>query len=221
MNKKAEKIRELQEKIKKYNEYYYSKNESLVSDVEYDKLLKDLELLESENEQYKIFDSPTLQVGSSLSNTKFKKIQHKKPMLSLSNSYNVKDIENFIKRTEKSIYKEMNLEDKLSYILEVKLDGLSISVIYKKGKLVQAVTRGDGKIGEDVTENVMQIKSIPHFLDENIDLEARGEVVLPLSKFIKINKERLEKGEEVFANPRNAASGTLRQLDAKVVKKGN
>ncbi|MGO2118317.1 MAG: NAD-dependent DNA ligase LigA [Fusobacterium sp.] len=219
MNKKLEKIRELQEKIKKYNEYYYSKNESLVSDVEYDKLLKDLELLEARNEQYKIFDSPTLQVGSSLSNTKFKKIQHKKPMLSLSNSYNVTDIENFIKRTEKSIYKEMNIENKLSYILEVKLDGLSISVIYKKGKLVQAVTRGDGKIGEDVTENVMQIKSIPHFLDEDIDLEARGEVVLPLSKFIKINKERLENGEEVFANPRNAASGTLRQLDAKVVKK--
>ncbi|MDP0489141.1 MAG: NAD-dependent DNA ligase LigA [Fusobacterium sp. JB020] len=218
MNEKAEKIKELKEKIKNYNEYYYSKNQSLVSDKEYDSLLKELENLESKNPQYKMFDSPTLQVGSSLSNTKFKKINHRKPMLSLSNSYNINEIDDFIKRVEKNLYKEKTEEKKLSYILEVKLDGLSISVIYKGGKLVQAVTRGDGKIGEDVTENIMQIKSIPHVLDEEIDLEVRGEVILPLSKFEKINKERLANGEEVFANPRNAASGTLRQLDARIVK---
>ncbi|MFK4785650.1 NAD-dependent DNA ligase LigA [Fusobacterium sp. MFO224] len=219
MNKKEERIKELKEKIKNYNEYYYGENQSLISDLEYDKLLEELEILEGKHPQYRMFDSPTLQVGSSLSNTKFKKIKHKKPMLSLSNSYNINEIDNFIKRIEKNIYRERNYGEKLSYILEVKLDGLSISVIYKDGELVQAVTRGDGKIGEDVTENIMQIKSIPHFLNEKLDLEVRGEVVLPLSKFEQINRERLDNGEEVFANPRNAASGTLRQLDAKIVKK--
>ena len=104
------------------------------------------------------------------------------------------------------------------YVLEVKLDGLSISVTYKDGKLVQGVTRGDGVIGEDVTENILQIQSIPKFLKEKIDIEVRGEIVLPISKFQKINEKRLANGEEIFANPRNAASGTLRQLDPEIVK---
>lgn len=219
MDKKEDQIKELREKIEKYNYYYYSKNESLISDLEYDILLKKLEKLEESTPQYKMFDSPTVKVGSSLKNTKFKKIFHKNAMLSLSNSYNIFEIESFMKRAEKNIKKEEILKGKLSYILEVKLDGLSISIKYKNGKLFQAVTRGDGKIGEDVTENIMQIKSVPHFLKDKIDLEVRGEVVLPLSKFEKINRERLEKGEEVFANPRNAASGTLRQLNPKIVRK--
>lgn len=212
--KKEERIKELRELIEKYSYYYYTLNESLISDVEFDKLLKELEDLEKVNPQYSMFDSPTMQVGSSLKNTKFSKVTHKEKMLSLSNSYNIGEIEDFIKRVDKLLENRK----KPSYVLEVKLDGLSISVTYKDGKLVQGVTRGDGVIGEDVTENILQIQSIPKFLKEKIDIEVRGEIVLPISKFQKINEKRLANGEEIFANPRNAASGTLRQLDPEIVK---
>lgn len=216
-NEKIE-IEKLKAEIKKYSDYYYAENESLISDIEYDNLLKKLEELEKKNPQYQMFDSPTLNVGSSLKDTKFKKVTHNKPMLSLGNSYNIGEIEDFIKRVEKNIYKEDSENINLDYVLEVKLDGLSISVSYEEGKLVKAVTRGDGTIGEDVTENIMEIKSIPHKLKNKIDIEIRGEVVLPISKFQELNKKRLENSEEIFANPRNAASGTLRQLDSKVVR---
>ena len=212
--KKEERIKELRELIEKYSYYYYTLNESLISDVEFDKLLKELEDLEKVNPQYSMFDSPTMQVGSSLKNTKFSKVTHKEKMLSLSNSYNIGEVEDFIKRVDKLLENRK----KPSYVLEVKLDGLSISVTYKDGKLVQGVTRGDGVIGEDVTENILQIQSIPKFLKEKIDIEVRGEIVLPISKFQKINEKRLANGEEIFANPRNAASGTLRQLDPEIVK---
>ena len=212
--KKEERIKELRELIEKYSYYYYTLNESLISDIEFDKLLKELEDLEKVNPQYSMFDSPTQQVGSSLKNTKFSKVTHKEKMLSLSNSYNIGEIEDFIKRVDKLLENRK----KPSYVLEVKLDGLSISVTYKDGKLVQGVTRGDGVIGEDVTENILQIQSIPKFLKEKIDIEVRGEIVLPISKFQKINEKRLANGEEIFANPRNAASGTLRQLDPEIVK---
>lgn len=212
--KKEERIKELRELIEKYSYYYYTLNESLISDVEFDKLLKELEELEKVNPQYSMFDSPTMQVGSSLKNTKFSKVNHKEKMLSLSNSYNIGEIEDFIKRVDKLLENRK----KPNYVLEVKLDGLSISVTYKDGKLVQGVTRGDGVIGEDVTENILQIQSIPKFLKEKIDIEVRGEIVLPISKFQKINEKRLANGEEIFANPRNAASGTLRQLDPEIVK---
>ena len=211
-------IKRLREEIERYNYYYYSKNESLISDVEYDKLLKNLEKLEKENPQFANELSPSVNVGSSLKDTKFEKVTHKSPMLSLSNSYNIGDIEDFMKRAEKIILQERSGKTKIDYVLEVKLDGLSISVTYEKGKLVKAVRRGDGIIGEDVTENVMQIKSVPKFLKENIDIEVRGEIVLPISKFHELNKKRMEEGEEIFANPRNAASGTLRQIDAEIVK---
>ena len=135
-------------------------------------------------------------------------------MLSLANSYNIGEIVDFIERIKKKITKEQELK----YCLEVKLDGLSISLTYRQGKLVRAVTRGDGFIGEDVTENILEIGSIVKTLPQAIDMEIRGEVVLPLASFEKLNNERLEKGEELFANPRNAASGTLRQLDSKIVK---
>lgn len=211
-------IKRLREEIERYNYYYYSMNESLISDIEYDKLLKNLEKLEKENPQFADELSPSVNVGSSLKDTKFEKVTHKSPMLSLSNSYNIGDIEDFMKRAEKIILQERSGKTKIDYVLEVKLDGLSISVTYEKGKLVKAVTRGDGIIGEDVTENVMQIKSVPKFLKENIDIEVRGEIVLPISKFHELNKKRMEEGEEIFANPRNAASGTLRQIDAEIVK---
>ena len=211
-------IKNLREEIERYNYYYYSQNESLISDVEYDNLLKKLEKLEKEYPQFVTKSSPSMNVGSSLKDTKFEKVTHKSPMLSLANSYNISDIENFMKRAEKIILQEKSEKEKIEYVLEVKLDGLSISVTYEKGKLVKAVTRGDGIIGEDVTENVMQIKSVPKFLKENIDIEVRGEIVLPISKFHELNKKRMAEGEEIFANPRNAASGTLRQIDAEIVK---
>lgn len=212
--KKEKRIEELKELIKKYSDYYYNQNESLISDVEFDKLLKELEELEGKNPQFKMFDSPTVNVGASVKNTKFTKVTHKEKMLSLSNSYNIGEIEDFINRVDKLL--ENN--KKPTYVLEVKLDGLSISITYKNGKLVQGVTRGDGVIGEDVTENIMEISSIPKTLSEKIDIEVRGEIVLPISEFIKINEKKLAQGEEIFANPRNAASGTLRQLDSKIVK---
>lgn len=210
-----EKINSLRKDIEKYNEYYYSKNESLISDVEFDKLLKELEALEEKYPQYKEKVSPTKKVGSSLKDTKFQKVVHRKKMLSLSNSYNIMDIEAFMERVRKNVEDEKKV---LEYALEVKLDGLSISLQYEKGELVRGVTRGDGEIGEDVTENLIEIESIPKSLKEKIDIEVRGEVVLPISNFEKLNRDRLEKNEEIFANPRNAASGTLRQIDSKIVK---
>ena len=198
--------------LHKYNYYYYEKNESLVSDVEYDTMLKEVEALEEKYPEIKSKNSPTDKVGSHFKDTKFNKVTHKQAMLSLSNSYNIGDVADFIVRAKKTIDEEME------YALELKLDGLSISVIYEDGRLVQAITRGDGVIGEDVTENIMEIESIPHYLKERVSLEVRGEIVLPLAKFGELNARRFANGEEVFANPRNAASGTIRQLDAFIVK---
>jgi len=212
--KDLERIVKLKEDLDKYRDSYYNDNESLISDYEFDILLKELESLEEKYPEYKEASSPTASVGASLKENKFKKVEHTHPMLSLANSYNIGEVVDFIERIKKRISKEQELK----YCLEVKLDGLSISLTYIQGKLVRAVTRGDGFIGEDVTENILQIASIVKTLPQAIDIEIRGEIVLPLASFEKLNKERLEKGEELFANPRNAASGTLRQLDPKIVK---
>ena len=209
------KIEEMREKIKMYSDYYYTNNSSLISDVEFDKMLAQLKKLEEEYPQYADSQSPTQVVGATdLKSTKFQKVTHKRPMLSLSNTYNEGEIKDFTTRVKKLLPKDTKVE----YALELKLDGLSISVQYEKGKLVKAVTRGDGQIGEDVTENIIQIESLPKTLKEEVDMEIRGEVVLPLSRFEALNEKRLENGEDVFANPRNAASGTLRQLDSSIIK---
>lgn len=208
-------IKELREKIKKYNDYYYTNNESLISDVEFDKLLAELKDLEEKYPEYREKNSPTEVVGAtSLKESKFQKVTHKKPMLSLSNSYNEGDVADFIERVKKLLPEEKEIK----YALELKLDGLSLSIQYENGKLVRAVTRGDGAVGEDVTENILEIESIPKVLKEKVSLEIRGEVVLPISKFEELNSKRVENGEEVFANPRNAASGTLRQLDSSIIR---
>ena len=215
LNNIKKKIEKMREDILKYNQYYYTNNESLISDVEYDNLIKELKELEEQYPQFKSVESPTEKVGATnLRESKFQKITHKKPMLSLSNTYNEGEIGDFIERVRKLIPEDKELK----YALELKLDGLSISVQYEKGKLVRGVTRGDGAIGEDVTENIMEIATIPHELPEPLDLEVRGEIVLPLSNFLKLNEKRMEAGEEVFANPRNAASGTLRQIDSSIIK---
>lgn len=205
---------ELKNLIEKYSYYYYEKNESLVSDKEFDDLLHELEYLEKLNPELKSKISPTEKVGGFV-NTKFTKVAHKRPMLSLSNTYSIEDLMDFDRRVRKILNKPCE------YILELKLDGLSIDLQYRKGKLVQALTRGDGVFGEDVTDNAYNIKNIPKILKKEVDIEVRGEVILPISEFNRINNDRENNGEEVFSNPRNAASGTLRQLDSNIVASRN
>ena len=210
----ADKYKKLKEDIEKYNHFYYNLDQSLITDYEYDMLMKQLIEMEKDYPYLKDRTSPTSIIGG-VSSNKFKKVKHNKAMLSLSNTYNIVDIENFDLRVRKIVGKAVD------YVLELKLDGLSISLIYEKGILKQGITRGDGTIGEDVTENIMQIASIPKKLNREIDIEVRGEIVLPLSEFVRINNEKEEEGETVFANPRNAAAGTLRQLDKNIVKERN
>ena len=218
-----EKYTKLRNEIEYHNNLYYNEDKPLISDMEYDALMRELKQLEQKypellgnNENGE--NSPTEKIGGTASE-KFSKVRHRVPMLSLSNTYNISEIEDFDKRIKKIILSEnvKNHSKELEYILELKLDGLSISLIYENGVLVQAVTRGDGQIGEDVTENIMEIKTIPKKLKKNVSLEVRGEIILPISSFNRINQEREDDGEDVFANPRNAASGTIRQLDKTIV----
>ena len=218
-----EKYIKLRNEIEYHNNLYYNEDKPLISDMKYDALMRELKQLEQEypellkNEENGE-SSPTEKIGGTASE-KFSKVRHRVPMLSLSNTYNISEIEDFDKRIKKIILSE-NVKDhskELEYILELKLDGLSISLIYENGVLVQAVTRGDGQVGEDVTENIMEIKTIPKKLKKNVSLEVRGEIILPISSFNRINQEREDDGEDVFANPRNAASGTIRQLDKTIV----
>ena len=215
-----EKYTKLRSEIEYHNNLYYNEDKPIISDMEYDTLMRELKQLEQEYPELLKNDesSPTEKIGGTASE-KFSKVRHRVPMLSLSNTYNISEIEDFDKRVKKIILAE-NIEDnskKLEYILELKLDGLSISLIYENGELVQAVTRGDGQVGEDVTENIREISSIPKKLKKNVSLEVRGEIILPISSFNRINQEREDDGEDVFANPRNAASGTIRQLDKTIV----
>lgn len=227
-----EKYEKLRKEIEKHNNLYYNEDNPIISDMEYDKLIRELRDLEEINPnlkvEYEIKNSkvgfgneksenenvsPTEKIGG-IASEKFSKVRHRVPMLSLSNTYNISEIEDFDKRVKKII----DVKKKIDYVLELKLDGLSISLIYENGVLKQGITRGDGQIGEDVTENIMEIKSIPKKLKEPISLEVRGEVILPISEFSRINQEREDEGEDVFANPRNAAAGTIRQLDKSIVK---
>ena len=218
-----EKYTKLRNEIEYHNNLYYNEDKPLISDMEYDALMRELKQLEQKypellkNEENGE-SSPTEKIGGTASE-KFSKVRHRVPMLSLSNTYNISEIEDFDKRIKKIILSEnvKNHSKELEYILELKLDGLSISLIYENGVLIQAVTRGDGQVGEDVTENIMEITTIPKKLKENISLEVRGEIILPISSFNRINQEREDDGEDVFANPRNAASGTIRQLDKTIV----
>jgi DNA ligase (NAD+) len=216
------KIEKLEELINKYADAYYNNNESLISDFEYDKLVEEL------NELYKKNGITPTKVGANPI-SKFSKVEHKVPMLSLENSYNIEDIvkwiQNVCDNNTTSITTQVNVgtitashTPSIEIEVEPKIDGLSISCIYKNGELVQAITRGNGTIGEDVTENVMQIRNIPLKLKEPVSIEVRGEVYMTRENFDKVNEQRVSEGEIPYANPRNLASGTLRQLDANVVK---
>ncbi len=207
------KIKHLREQINKYNHYYYVLSQPLIDDKAFDLLLKDLESLEEQYPQFITSDSPTQRVGSDKSEA-FASVKHQYPMLSLSNTYNYEEVKDFYERVQE------DLDDDFQINAELKYDGLSISLIYEDGVLQRAVTRGDGVSGDDVTANVRTIRSIPLRLQGEgypSSFEIRGEILLPFKEFERINKERIEAGETPFANPRNAASGTLKQLDPKIV----
>lgn len=190
---------------------YYVLDKPSVSDQEYDRYMQELQELEENNPQYFDANSPTQRVGGKVLDG-FVKIEHKRSMLSLANAYNFEDLKAFDERVRKEV-------GVVEYVVELKIDGLAMSLHYENGRFVQAVTRGDGNVGEDVSENVRQIQSIPMQIPYMDELEIRGEVFMPKKSFHRINEQREKDGEELFANPRNAAAGTIRQLDTSIVSK--
>lgn len=206
-------IQKLRKELHHHNYLYYVANAPVLSDYDFDQKLKELEALENENPDFFDANSPTQRVGSDLTKS-FQQVRHRYPMLSLSNTYSEGELQDFDGRIRKII------SDDIEYVCELKFDGLSISLTYEEGKLVRAVTRGDGVQGDDVTNNVKTIRSVPLVLngeDYPANFEIRGEIVMPFAVFDKLNAERLENDEQPFANPRNAASGTLKQQDPRKV----
>ena len=201
-------IDELVELLNKYNHEYYILDKPSVSDSEYDRLMQELISLEEKYPEYKSSISPTERVGSKVLSS-FVKVRHKLPMLSLGNVFNYEEIEKFDERIKKEGYNP-------TYVAELKIDGLAVSLIYENGILVRGLTRGDGTVGEDITHNVKTIKDIPLKLSKDIDIEVRGEIFISKNEFSRVNKERKEKGLELFQNCRNLAAGSVRQLDSKI-----
>lgn len=208
-----QRIAELTSELHEHNHRYYVLNAPTISDYEFDMLLNELQDLETKFPQFAEGNSPTRRVGGDITD-KFEKVKHKRPMLSLTNTYSKEEVvewENRIKKT---------LEGKVEYTCELKYDGVAIGVTYRNGKFVQAITRGDGTVGENISANVKTIRSIPLQLrGENIpeEIEVRGEIFFPLKAFDQLNREREDIGEATFANPRNTASGTLKLQDSSVV----
>ncbi|MBQ3959146.1 MAG: NAD-dependent DNA ligase LigA [Muribaculaceae bacterium] len=213
-----QRIHELRDLLNRYNHEYYVLNAPTVSDQDYDALMRELEDLERDNPQYHDPLSPTQRVGSDLSQG-FTQVAHERPMQSLSNSYSIEEVQDFLRRAKDGLGGES-----VQIVGELKYDGTSISLIYEHGRLVRAVTRGDGVRGDDVTANVLTIKSVPLVLTPGNwpdKFEVRGEVLLPWASFEKLNRERAFNEEPLFANPRNAAAGTLKlQNSAEVARRG-
>lgn len=213
-----ESIISLREQLHKHNYSYYVLNTPVISDYEFDQMMSQLQSLESRHPEMHDPNSPTQRVGSDL-NDEFQVVQHRRPMLSLANTYNLGEVRDFYQRVTDGLQGQ-----EFQVCAELKYDGLSISLHYRNGKLEQAVTRGDGVQGDDVTANVRAIRSIPLVLDSSAndipdEFEIRGEVMMPWRSFERLNSEREQAGEPLFANPRNAASGTLKSKDPKVVSK--
>ena len=200
----------LRKELSEHNHSYYVLDEPSISDFEFDALLKELQDLENKHPEFDDAHSPTQRVGGAVIDG-FDAVAHKYSMLSLGNTYSEADLLDFDTRLKKLT------DQPIKYVCELKYDGVSISLIYKNGTLVQALTRGDGTKGDDVTQNVKTIKSIPLKLKGNYpdELEIRGEIFLPLSAFEKMNTERIAAGLEPYANPRNTASGSMKLLDPK------
>lgn len=207
----AEKIRTLREQIKLHEKKYYVDNDPQISDYEFDLRMKELQRLEEQFPELITPESPTQRVGEKPVEG-FPTVRHKLPMMSIDNCYTVEELREFEQRIQKLLPGQA-----IDYVAELKIDGLGISILFQKGKYVQAVTRGDGVQGDDVTANVKTIKSLPLVIPRHQDIETRGEIYLPFESFQKINRDREEKGEPVFANPRNAAAGSIRLLDPREV----
>jgi len=215
----VKRIAEICQQIHQYNHQYYVLDEPSVPDAEYDRLMRELLALEAEFPQLKTMDSPSQKVGGAALKS-FSQVTHQLPMLSLDNVFSPDEWQAFVKR----IKDRLKSEHDFAICAEPKLDGLAVSLRYENGVFVQAATRGDGSVGENITENVRTIKSIPLRLqgDDYPDiLEVRGEVFMPKSSFESLNQQAIKKGEKGFANPRNAAAGSLRQLDSKIAAKRN
>ena len=217
MNDIHKRISELKEEIEKHNYYYYVLDNPIVSDTEWDKLFKELETLESEYPNLIDINSPTQRVGAKPLDG-FKTDKHRIPMLSLSNAMNNDELRSFNER----IKKLLETKNQIEYMAEPKLDGIGVELIYQDGVFLKGLTRGDGFEGEDITQNIRTIKSVPlKLIGKNFPslLEVRGEVFIKKTDFKKLNENQINKGLQIFANPRNAAAGSLRQLDAKITAK--
>ena len=214
MNEK-DRIDFLRKELHRHNYNYYVKNNPEILDADFDALMQELADLEQKHPEWTDNNSPTVRVGSDLSND-FVQVRHQYPMLSLGNTYDKAEIKEFYDRITGDLKGSA-----FEICCELKFDGLSISLLYEDGRLIRAVTRGDGSVGDDVTENIKTIKSIPLQLQEGLGwprrFEVRGEVLMPWASFEKLNTERETNGEPLFANPRNAASGTLKSKNSAVV----
>ena len=205
-------IDNLIDKINYHSDKYYNQDTPEISDFEYDMLMKELIKLEAENPEFKRVDSPSNRVGG-VALDKFDQVTHKNPMLSLSNAYSAEDLRDFDRRV-----REMTDGD-VEYVVEFKIDGLSVGITYEKGEFKSAATRGNGIIGEDISKNAMTIKSIPLKIDDKREIIVRGEVYISKENFEKVNEYQEEHDLQIFANPRNLAAGSLRQLDSKLTAK--
>ncbi|SEN41005.1 DNA ligase (NAD+) [Paenisporosarcina quisquiliarum] len=214
MDQLEQRVQELHKLLNDYGHAYYVLDDPIVPDAVYDQYLHELIALEEQNPDLILPDSPTQRVGSIVSEG-FKKVTHANPMLSLSNAFGEEDLRDFDKRIQGII------GESPTYVCELKIDGLAISLLYEDGLLKRGATRGDGSTGEDITSNIKTIRSIPMRLKEKVTIEARGEAYMPKSSFSKLNEERTAQAEVLFANPRNAAAGSLRQLDPKITASRN
>ena len=214
LNELKKELKKLREEIEYHNRLYYEQDEPEISDFEYDKLTQRLRKIETEHPELVTKNSPTQKIGGKNKNI-FSQVVHDVQMQSLQDVFSLEDVEEFVDK----VHEEYGEDTKFS--VETKIDGLSVSLEYENGILVRGSTRGDGFVGEDVTANIMQIKDIPHRLNTNDTVEVRGEVYLPRKEFEKINEELLSKNKQQLSNPRNAAAGTLRQLDSELVKNRN
>lgn len=209
-----QKIDELRKKLTRYGYEYYVLDHPSVPDSEYDRLMRELIQLEEEYPGLKSPDSPTERVGGAALDM-FQKVVHRIPLLSLGDIFNEQEVRDFDKRVRQTV------GDDISYVCELKIDGLAISLRYENGLFIQGATRGDGTIGEDITANLKTVKSVPLRLQEPVSIEVRGECYMPKRSFEALNQGRAKQGEEPFANPRNAAAGSLRQLDPKIAASRN
>ena len=209
-----QRIKELVIELNQYAREYYVEDQPTVEDFVYDRLYHELLALEKEYPHFIEADSPTQRVGGIIS-PGFEKVTHEIPLFSLNDAFNKEDLIAFNQRVEKALGQAVN------YTCELKIDGLSISLRYEEGKFVRGATRGDGTIGEDITENLKTVRSIPLQLAQPYSMEVRGECYMPKQSFLQLNQEREEAGQDVFANPRNAAAGSVRQLDSSVTAKRN